>query len=722
MIDAYVVGIKLTVDNAIFGELTKLLAEFSKIKTAVGGIDTALGKTGEGMEKVHGHVTRMEAAFSRMKSMASNFSSAVSSLGGIHTAEAAVERVWEPTAEQRRASLQASLAGASPDGIAEMRAAADALAKSRGDQTTTQYMELQGFLYGAVQNAHEVAELSPLFADFQTTMSMDGKGHGVSKEQVVAAVKVLEARHKLYNPDHSINRDAVREELSHMAAGFNLTEGRQKPTDYYAQVQSGGASNMGAMSTEGFYGWGTELGQAMRNTKLGTAVSAMSRQMESGIMTKAVLAQLIRNGWIHARDAQGHQLIHTMGNGRFKFDAGAVDDKAGLDANQYEWLGKHIQSAREYRQAHDPRHAPVSARDVISSSFSSGTSAREAGEIDALIPLLELFSKNMEAYVQTHPIEKTAGQIRKEDPGTVLHTFTNSFTDLLAALGDKSMDTAMEMLTSWTKTLKEWTAYVQDPANAQAIKDWESRAVAFGAVVIGLGSIVVGVTMLSGALEVFVVGGAIMGALEYLTGEKGLKALAVGIQALFDAFEKIPGWVTDHNPLNLINPTETLDERNRRAQAAVNGTTPDLTDHRDRNRSLRMLPPSGGAPLPPGVAPDGGLGALLNGLPVAPLPAPGPGGPLPPMSPEQLNKLLNNMNAGLPAAIAAPVIVHHSSYVPPARNDNTVQVTNVMYLDGDVVHQSVTKRQVRAATLPDSSYSGFDGSRTARTAGSPMPI
>ena len=731
MIDAYKIGVTFTVNSQFATDLAKMIADLNTMKAAIGGVNAGLAAGHGSVEKMATTVGRMEGMFGRLKSAAASMAAGLKSagqatasgfhaLGGIHTLESGAEHLWEPAAEARRASLRAALAGAGPAGVKEMQAQAAELARNRGDQTATGYMELQGILYGGIQDAHEVAELAPQFSDFATVMSMNGGA--LPLNEMVAAFKVIEARNKLYNADHTLNRAGIIRELTSMAAAYNMTEGRQKPSDTYASVQTMGAANASGMSEEGFYGYGTELAQAMKNTKLGTAMTALGRQFDSGVMSKPVLAALVRAKWVNLRDHEGHPLVSSAGGGRFHFADGAIENDALRQANPYAWLIERIRASQAAMKAADPQHRDVSMKQAIAPVFSTGTSSRAAGEAVAISALLEKFSANFEAYVKAHPLSETAARVRAEDPKTNLTTFTNAFTNLMAALGDTAMDQAIGYLQSFTVTMQGWTEYVK--THQKEVGEIIDKAAAFGLIVVGIAGLVGSLALLEASAMLFGVGAVAQMALEALTGERGLKGLAMAIEKIGHAFDSLPPWLVSMvgaglTPSPLGVPGQILNMTKPLIGAAIAGApsaAQGAATNADLNSRLRMMPvPGQGAPgtMSPDMQEAAKALGLIPGAPKPSASAPGPSGPL---SPNSIDTILNGLGVG-PGPKASK-----SSFVPPAANQNAVHVENIMYLDGDVVHRSVTRRLVRSATLPDADYSGFDGSRIARTAGQPMPI
>ncbi|CAH2606141.1 conserved protein of unknown function (plasmid) [Rhodovastum atsumiense] len=679
-VSSYKIAVDIAINNNVQANLSQIINRFQTVNMHIKGANASLGQTTSQVTRLRSSVDSLASAFRGVHSAIRATGDGLAALGGLAAAQSAAAEVMHAAGEQRRAMIGLSLGSLSKPEIEDVRQLArDIVRNGRGDSTVAGTMETVSAAFGATRDLTAARALAPGLLDLTTTAQVSGVR--TSPEYSLNAMRWVDKTGRLFNPDHTVNLHGALEELQGIQIATALSHGQVNATTLNMGGAILGAATLKDMNWEARYGWMPEFLNAMsaggQGSRGATSLQAIVRQLGSGRgISQVSMREMIRNGWINT-DAHGNAVGVTRNKGGgFDVDpAKAFKDYAAFRQNEFKWLDEHLRSASGRRG--------ISATDVAQRTFGTSTGQRGAAEIVVIFEAMRRFAESAMREKATHTPSDRAAEVRQGDWQNNVTQLLNALTDLKANLGDAMMDDAIRHMRALTESVRGFADYVtKNKDDVRAITENLLGAAGLAAI-IGLTS---RLGLLARAFWPFAVGEAAMKALEYLTGEKGFKAIEVAIQRLADVWKRLPempGWMRSSYTAS------ELEDANRQFRSDVDGRTPAVPDsaaeyQREADRLLRERRKRWGGTSRPGGAPD---------------------------RPPSLDEMLKGMGLTLPQN-STPVpggggAVIPQSYVPPASRQDVV-VQNITYLDGDVVYRSVTRRLDKAARRPSAGYSGPD--------------
>jgi hypothetical protein len=508
MFDAFKIGVSIVMENRASG--------------AIGSIQRELGGLHRTVEDIHSSLRKMQNALGDV--------AAVLGGGGILDA---MGQMVDKGKEQVNLEEQLLTAGVKRLEIARMLAEAQSLGLSKGDFSTTQYLEMMAEMRNSVPDTATVLQLAPAAADFMTDIKM-GDPNGDTDGMLQDALKTIAIRGKLYKPGtHELDIPAITTELDWMGRETRFTHGQQNPHTMRQTAAQDGAAAIG-MSPEAFYGWGAEVSNTMGASKAGTAMGSLFQQMVGGTMPKWIAENLINAKILHGDKVK-------FKSGHANLENGALDDQAGFTSNPFLWLSKEVSNyAKELH---------LSTAQAATQMFGRQTAQRLG--LDSANNVGEL-SNAFDHEKQAWGVKQTSDEARLNSPDNIISQVTSAWTDLQAALS-KSLWMPGGALTIWAHDLIDGihtiTAWVNDPKNAQLVE----KIAMFAAVGVGIVTILGTVAVVGTALT-FLGGGLVAVAPLFIGFMTFMGATLAGVAVFMSIFNALKsgtirqlfqGWASD---------------------------------------------------------------------------------------------------------------------------------------------------------------------------------
>lgn len=142
-----------------------------------------------------------------------------------------------------------------------------------------------------------------------------------------------------------------------------------------------------------------------------------------------------------------------------------------------------------------------------------------------------------------YSVTQEAADLRRNSTVLAISAFQAALSDLSLAVGEALKPVFIDALRALTSVMRQVAEFAEKNPDLlrQVAGDLLALFVAGGAIPL----MIAGVGALSGALALFAAGSLAMTVLEALTGERGLDALAAGIQAVGTAFSLVPMWLIE---------------------------------------------------------------------------------------------------------------------------------------------------------------------------------
>lgn len=496
MIDLFEIGVSMSMTNGISGILGVITKDLL-------GVQHEIDKTG-------GMFSKMNLAIGGMAAV----------LGGAGIL-GAMWKLGDAGREQIEIEERLLTAGMKRNEIAQLTAKAWDLSLTKGDQTSTDYLEMMAEMRNALPDTAEVLKIAPLAADFMTDMRM-GDPHSDPKGMLQDAIKAIAVRGRLYKPGtRDLDTDGIVSELDWMGRATRFTNGQQNAHTFRQMASQAGPIARG-MTPEAFYGFGAEVGNTLNASKTGTALSSLFQQFMGGTMTEKVFDALASSNIIH--EEHTHRLNGKKGP--HILDAGALDDEAGFSGNPFTWLNKQI---NKYAADHDISTSIAAVR-----ILGRATTQRLGSDATANIGELEnSFDKQKQAY----GIKDTSDEARKNSPDSIMRQLSSGWTDLMTALGKSLWLPGGPFPTtvhSIIDTLHSMTAWALRPENAATIAGILRWTAAIGAFLVVGGGLTIAAVAFAAMAPVLIplgIGAGIAYAAFKLLGTTGFKAIGDNVIA-----------------------------------------------------------------------------------------------------------------------------------------------------------------------------------------------
>jgi hypothetical protein len=372
--------------------------------------------------------------------------------------------------------------------VMKMVAEANRLSATKGDFTSTQYLEGMVEMRNTLPDLQNMTAMSPHMADFMTDMKV-GDPNGNPEGEMQDTLKLAAMRGKLYFPGtKTLDEAGIADTMDMVAKITRFTNGQQNAHSMRMMAAQEGPAALGM--TDQAMTYGAELANTMGAAKAGTAVSSFFQQFIGGVMPKWVAENLMKPSAPGRHDGiLDDRRVEFAGN-HATLLPGALPDKSLAESNPFQFMNEITQ---KYAKMHD-----MTQQEALYQIMGRATSQREASDVvNNIGELVNAWTKTQQAF----GVKATADEARKNNYNTVHDEVTSGWSDVQKNIGISLIEPGgvfMKGMLQIANALKIVNAYLTDDKNAAmvaAITKW--TAIAAGAVTF------LGVLALAGAAIMF---------------------------------------------------------------------------------------------------------------------------------------------------------------------------------------------------------------------------
>lgn len=435
---------------------------------------------------------------------------------GLHEVADGFEKVLEKANELRHVQEQMNAAGMSAKEIAQATAAAWQESSKWGLSVSKVMDDIKELRLPLGTTAHAIDFIDPL-EKMRVVLNSVSPGRGNESAEAVYKMARAGELKGLQNPEEFMSY------FNGMTQAISASGGKITPNSFAQATQYGRMASFGW--SEDFYTKSLPtLIQTMNPSGAGTALMSLYGTLAQGKVTKRALGSMQDLGLI----GDPSKIILDGKGDPVGFNPGAVKGTQELIQNPLAWAKDVLTPLLEkkYGDVGDPANKEK-ILEALGGLFGNRTSAQAIAE-------LALRSKSFDkdhALVTGAQGLGGADRLIAQDPTVVMEKFTNSWSNLLTALGASTVQPAIESMNTMSSGLNSISKWATDhPGFSQY----------FTAAMAGLaaGLAVLTATGVVAAMVLFLPGGAIT------LGFAGLAAVLTSISVLnWDSLTRFASWV-----------------------------------------------------------------------------------------------------------------------------------------------------------------------------------
>ncbi|MBO9136906.1 hypothetical protein J5289_21655 [Rhizobium sp. B230/85] len=492
------------------------------------GMSPVLALIGADLLGLKGKVGDVEHAFTAWKP-------ALAGALGIITGGAILEGMAKLVDHgQELVHVQQQLAAAGVDQVDVAKATADSwkVASEYGLKVSDVLADIKEarMVFGSTEHAMEF--IKPLE---QMRVVLNGTTEGSGNNAASAVYEMARAGELkgLQGPDQFVSY------FDQMTKAITASGGKVEPKSFLQATQYGRLASKG-WDEEFYTKILPSMIQEMGPSQSGTALMSLFGTVVQGKVTKRSLGQMIDLGMIE----DPSKVIYDGKGDPVGFNPGAVKGTDLMTKDPYRWAQEVFRPLVEAKLGHEVKAGDESAISLIGGMFGNRTSAQAIATL-----LLESQRINKDASIigGSHGLDAAPGLVAN-DPKTVQKNFTDSWDNLLTALGSPLVPLSISAMNSIADVVKSVTGVAA--AHPEAVKIVGEAIVGLGLALAGLGAVAVltaaAALLPGGAVVVAIValGGIIASIVKF--NWQGIKATLTGIyDAIADFINKMTGLVTN---------------------------------------------------------------------------------------------------------------------------------------------------------------------------------